>query len=304
MGTLQQAYYVPVTDSTNNFSRQIFLNDFYEKKGPFFVLSRRQKSGKGQSGKYWLDFGPANIYLSISFSASSFAGSDPHKNRKIMPVLTLLIGSALRKSLLRFVDSDKEKLGNRLLIKWPNDLIFVKKNKDGQEKFIKMGGILCEAFYHGSALEQLIIGIGLNLQRNLQIVQNQNYQIESRKIFSEEGYFPGFIREHFFLHTENSPSKGKLLREIIFSLERLIGEFASDTHSSAALIQEAGNVLLWQEQEVEIENCYIWKKNETAHHEKIMGIIQGIDESGALLIYVPKWQGRYAVISGKVRPHV
>jgi BirA family biotin operon repressor/biotin-[acetyl-CoA-carboxylase] ligase len=48
--------------------------------------------------------------------------------------------------------------GIRLAIKWPNDLILDDR---------KLGGILCEARWHGEELDWIVAGIGLNVTNSV-----------------------------------------------------------------------------------------------------------------------------------------
>ena len=100
------------------------------------IISEEQTQGKGRLGKSWSSPKSGNIYMSIAFKGV-------YKNYP----LSLIAGIICKESICTLLDEDV------IGLKWPNDLIFLKK---------KVGGILVEKEIIGN--EQLnIIGIGLNL---------------------------------------------------------------------------------------------------------------------------------------------
>ena len=120
-----------VLDSTNEECKRI-----NQIKQVHAIISEEQTHGKGRLGKSWSSPKSGNIYMSIAFNGV-------YKNYP----LSLLAGIICKESICAVLDEDV------IGLKWPNDLIFLKK---------KVGGILVEKEIVGN--EQLnIIGIGLNL---------------------------------------------------------------------------------------------------------------------------------------------
>ena len=120
-----------ILDSTNEECKRI-----NQKKQLHVIISEEQTHGKGRLGKSWSSPKSGNIYMSIAFKGV-------YKNYP----LSLIAGIICRESICTLLDEDVVGL------KWPNDLIFLRK---------KVGGILVEKEIMGN--EQLnIIGIGLNL---------------------------------------------------------------------------------------------------------------------------------------------
>jgi BirA family biotin operon repressor/biotin-[acetyl-CoA-carboxylase] ligase len=120
-----------ILDSTNEECKRI-----NQKKQIHVIISEEQTQGKGRLGKSWSSPKSGNIYMSIAFKGV-------YKNYP----LSLIAGIICKESICTLLDEDV------IGLKWPNDLIFLKK---------KVGGILVEKEIIGN--EQLnIIGIGLNL---------------------------------------------------------------------------------------------------------------------------------------------
>lgn len=122
-------------DSTNTEARR------YSKAGAesgLVVTARKQTAGKGRRGRSWESPADENLYFSILLRPT-FA---PEK----APMLTLLMAYSVAKAL------QKEKI--HAGIKWPNDLVLSKK---------KICGILTEMNLLGGQVEDVIVGVGLNV---------------------------------------------------------------------------------------------------------------------------------------------
>jgi BirA family biotin operon repressor/biotin-[acetyl-CoA-carboxylase] ligase len=101
------------------------------------VIAERQTAGRGRDGRTWQS--PAGgLYLSAVLR--------PALGPADVPPLTLAIGVAA-------CDAARD-VGAHAELKWPNDLYVGDK---------KLAGILVEAQSHGTRLEAVIVGIGVNL---------------------------------------------------------------------------------------------------------------------------------------------
>lgn len=123
----------PQLDSTNRWVLQ-------EGQCGDVCLAEQQTAGRGRRGRQWLSPPGVNLYLSLRWCF----GQTPER----LPMLGLVTGLAVAEAL-----ADCGLRGHGL--KWPNDVYY-----DGE----KLGGILLEAV---GALEQIVIGIGLNV--NMQV---------------------------------------------------------------------------------------------------------------------------------------
>ncbi|MBK9265535.1 MAG: biotin--[acetyl-CoA-carboxylase] ligase [Polyangiaceae bacterium] len=127
-----------VTASTNDDARQAAAKG--APHGAVF-LAESQTRGRGRSGHSWHSPAGENLYLSAVLR--------PNIPPMALPPLTLVIGVCVA----RVVD---EALGaeGRARIKWPND-VYV-----GEDK---LAGILVETSLRGSAVDAVVVGIGINV---------------------------------------------------------------------------------------------------------------------------------------------
>ena len=102
------------------------------------VVACEQTSGRGSRGRVWRS-PPGGLWLSALYRPAPPAAVE---------LLSLRVGLAVAEAL-EAVGS-----GLRVAIKWPNDLIVDDR---------KLGGILCEARWHGEALAWIVAGVGLNV---------------------------------------------------------------------------------------------------------------------------------------------
>lgn len=122
-------------DSTNTQVRRLSI----EGAGQGLVVTAdKQTAGKGRRGRGWESPADENLYFSILLRPELL----PEK----APMLTLLMAYSVAKVLQR--------KGQLVHIKWPNDLVMSKK---------KICGILTEMNLQGSQVEDIIIGVGINV---------------------------------------------------------------------------------------------------------------------------------------------
>jgi BirA family transcriptional regulator, biotin operon repressor / biotin---[acetyl-CoA-carboxylase] ligase len=101
------------------------------------VMAGEQLEGRGSRGRPWHS-PPGGLWLSALFRPPASEG---------MEVISLRVGLAIADSLEPLVATE-------VRLKWPNDLMLNDR---------KVGGILCEARWHGGALGWVAVGIGLNV---------------------------------------------------------------------------------------------------------------------------------------------
>ena len=102
------------------------------------VVARSQAAGRGSRGRSWMS-PPGGLWLSV-LSRPAAAG---------LELVSLRTGLAVAEQLGRLG------AGDRMRLKWPNDLMLDDR---------KIGGILCEARWQGTALAWIVIGLGLNVE--------------------------------------------------------------------------------------------------------------------------------------------
>ena len=127
--------YIEKINSTNTYLKDL---PFSELIHGMVVLTDYQFDGRGQYEKKWEAAPFKNLTFTIGFKP-------PDGSR--LPLLTLGCACAISKVLERYT-------GQRVHIKWPNDLLIGGK---------KIGGLLTESKICGSKPERVLIGIGINI---------------------------------------------------------------------------------------------------------------------------------------------
>ena len=123
-------------DSTNDeCARQLATG----RPTPFAVLARRQTRGRGRFGRVWHSEANGNLYASFAFR--------PRIAPERMQTFTLWMGVTICELVSRFLPVSPR-------IKWPNDIVF-----DGR----KAGGMLTEARVDSDQMQDLVFGLGLNV---------------------------------------------------------------------------------------------------------------------------------------------
>lgn len=123
-------------DSTNSEAMRLLSAG---KADPVVVAANQQTAGRGRRGREWQSNVRSNLYLSIGLKASV-------PTQKLQ-LFTLWIG-------LNICDYLRKATRLPLQIKWPNDLVCQHK---------KVAGMLAEAVVAGEMTEQIVFGLGLNV---------------------------------------------------------------------------------------------------------------------------------------------
>jgi BirA family biotin operon repressor/biotin-[acetyl-CoA-carboxylase] ligase len=101
------------------------------------VVAEAQTAGRGSRGRSWAS-PSGGLWLSVLARPATTG----------LELLSLRAGLAVAELLGRLG------AGDRIGLKWPNDLMLDDR---------KTGGILCEARWHGASLAWVVIGLGLNV---------------------------------------------------------------------------------------------------------------------------------------------
>lgn len=129
------------------------------------VLADKQNEGKGRRGRVWESPAGENLYFSILLRPK-FA---PEK----APMLTILMAHTVARVLEKMFYSEMEPIQ----IKWPNDVIISNK---------KVCGILTEMNLNGCQIEDVIIGVGINVNRMTFSEELEDKATSLRLEFKEE----------------------------------------------------------------------------------------------------------------------
>jgi BirA family transcriptional regulator, biotin operon repressor / biotin---[acetyl-CoA-carboxylase] ligase len=135
---------VESTESTNDDARRDALTGAAD---GHVVVADSQRSGRGSHGRVWVSPAGQDLYLSI-------VARPPLTLTELSP-LTLAVGLGVAQAVERVL-SGASSSETEALVKWPNDVRIGGK---------KCAGILVEASSVGAELGALVIGIGLNINR-------------------------------------------------------------------------------------------------------------------------------------------
>lgn len=163
-------------DSTNTYAKTHMEN--LEDKTVIHAL--RQTKGRGRFNRTWIDLGSDNLFISIVLKPDK-------KYSNILPNITQYACVVLCRIL--------EKYGVNPKIKWPNDVMI-----DGTRK---ISGILSETVIQSGEIEGIIIGIGVNLNSNIENVKAipdriaTSLNIEIGKSVDMDSFLQEFLTEFF-----------------------------------------------------------------------------------------------------------
>jgi len=128
-------------DSTNTFLKTLLSNSKPLPEGTV-IMAESQYAGRGQQQNKWHSEPGKNLTFSILLNPSFLPITDQFDLNRIVS--------------LGVFDALEPYLGDKLKIKWPNDIYYDNR---------KLGGILIETHVQGSQIKNAIIGIGLNINQ-------------------------------------------------------------------------------------------------------------------------------------------
>jgi BirA family biotin operon repressor/biotin-[acetyl-CoA-carboxylase] ligase len=128
-------------DSTNNFLKEILSKSTPVMNGTV-IMAENQFAGRGQQQKSWHTQPGKNLTFSILLETDFLPIAQQFD-------LTMAISVAVFEALYPL-------LGEKLKIKWPNDIYY---------DDLKLGGILIENIIQGNQIKNSVIGIGLNINQ-------------------------------------------------------------------------------------------------------------------------------------------
>lgn len=149
---MQNIVFYESTDSTNEAAKRLAA----EADDGLVVVAESQTAGRGRKGREWISPAGKNLYFSLLLK--------PHFTPDKASMLTLVMAVALRRALaeicadpvLDSICAAENEIASHIQIKWPNDVV-----AGGR----KLAGILTEMQLAGSAIDYVIIGVGVNVKK-------------------------------------------------------------------------------------------------------------------------------------------
>jgi len=147
-------------------STQLVLKSYTSKTDPpsgLYIMTDFQTEGRGQHGRIWESQPAKNVLMSIYLKP---------KNLKVEHQFAVNIWAslALRNVLSEHIDK------HRITVKWPNDLLVDNR---------KVAGILAQITIRSNRVEEVFLGIGLNLNQSH---LDENFYATSVKMLTNHFY--------------------------------------------------------------------------------------------------------------------
>ncbi len=161
-------YYEKIDSTQNEIWRKIHNKTI---RNGTVVIANIQTSGKGTHGRVWHTDDGGNVAFSFFIELNC--------NINILNGITIEIAKII-------VDIFNDKYGIKLSIKEPNDIVFKGK---------KLGGILTETVLKGQIVKYLVVGIGINTNKQIFTKDIKNIATSIKKEFNIEINAQEFIVE-------------------------------------------------------------------------------------------------------------
>ena len=238
----QQLDVLTTTDSTANHVAQ----QWKQFPGVARVcIAEHQTAGRGRKGRAWVSPFAANLYFSI--------GVELPLGLSALGGISLAVGMSLTDTLNRFA-------GDRIRIKWPNDLLVENR---------KLAGILVEA--SGDSTDSSFLNIGIGINWNMQPKQGQ--LIDQPWVNLSE-------------LVQGQISRNEIVASLLVDLDKTLTDYRQ---SGFGRFAESWDRL-----------SAMYKQPVVIHrgHDKVEGVEVGIEENGALKLETS--QGTQLFHSGEV----
>ena len=215
-------------DSTNNYLKSLLndkcIDDYT------IVTAKFQKKGKGQMGGVWESEVSKNLMCSVYLSNSIIKLTDQF-------IINILVCLAIKKSLNKFNVP-------QLSVKWPNDIMSGKN---------KICGVLIENIIKMNSIQDIIIGIGLN------------------------------VNQTEFKNLPNAISL-KMINGKHYNIDEILFEIINDIKFYYKLLENGKQLQLYNQYKNSLYRINKPSMFRLANKELILGYIKGVNEYGMLII--------------------
>ena len=215
---------------------------------PIARITHEQTAGKGRAGRIWLSNTEDTLCFSLAYPF--------HKRPSELSGLSLVIGLAVITGIAAALGTSKAELHQQgMRLKWPNDLLI---------NNAKLGGILIEGGQtNPSSPTWMVIGLGLNLH-NAALIEQSLVDHSSFGVASLDQLMP---------HETMIPDAEFIWLKLIESFEKHLSEF--DQYGFGYFKNSWTQWDAFQGLSVCISG---------AGKEAIIGISEGVDDTGALIL--------------------
>ncbi len=215
---------------------------------PIARIAREQTAGKGRSGRVWLSNPEDSLCFSLAYPF--------YKRPNELSGLSLVIGLAVLAGIAAALGTSETALYRQgMRLKWPNDLLL---------NNAKLGGILIEGGQSNpNSPTWMVIGLGLNLHNAALIEQS----------LGGHSSFGVAAMDQLMPHETRIPDTEFIWLKLIESLEKYLAQF--DEHSFSYFKNSWAQWDAFNGRSVCVSG---------AGKEPIIGISQGVDDTGALIL--------------------
>ncbi|GEM_PF-920693 len=165
------------------------------------IIAETQFKGRGRRGRPWISRPFAGIWLSVLLR--------PGIKPAFVPSLTIIGALAMARALNRHAPTSAE----RVLIKWPNDLLI---------NGAKIGGCLAEAGVQGEKVSHVALGIGVNISQEADELPDLDQKTTSVFLAWQKQLSRSAVIKNFFLELT-----GLYHDYLKHGLERILSEYES-----------------------------------------------------------------------------
>lgn len=163
----KEMIFLETVGSTNDYAKNIAMKN-HDKT---VIISDEQTAGKGRLGRQWASEKGSGVWMSIILKPDIVPSEAPK--------ITQIAAAAM-------VDAIEKVIGDEILIKWPNDLIYKKR---------KVCGILTEMSAELGEINYVVVGIGVNVNQT-----NFDSEIKDKAISLRDGKDTNVSRKEIVLN--------------------------------------------------------------------------------------------------------
>jgi BirA family biotin operon repressor/biotin-[acetyl-CoA-carboxylase] ligase len=185
----KEMIFLDTVGSTNDYAKNIAMKN-HDKT---VIISDEQTAGKGRLGRQWASEKGSGVWMSIILKPDIVPSEAPK--------ITQIAAAAM-------VDAIEKVIGDEILIKWPNDLIYKKR---------KVCGILTEMSAELGEINYVVVGIGVNVNQT-----SFDSEIKDKAISLKDG-------------KDTNVSRKEIVLNFLSKFEELYNDFIENGSLSATI---------------------------------------------------------------------